>query len=188
MTAAEWKVQWKRLDQFHVSADANRADVSAEWFRQLQHWHVDAIDHGITKLIGTAKDTFLPGLGLLKGFIQERVDRHDRTRDKCPTCQGTTWIEAAPWKSNSRIYTGFQRCPDCGVPAPEYKPVGHREELTAVEYQAWRDGTFQEPAMHFVKSNHAALEALLHLDAKRGVTRKMAKAIEGAPKAPSEVA
>jgi hypothetical protein len=180
MTAAEWDGQWTRLAQFRVGGDAEREQVSAEWFAQLKHHHVDAVDHGITHLIGSAKDTFLPGLGLLKDLIQQRLGRYDKTDGKCETCHGSKWIEAQPWKSNRMVYTGFQRCPDCGTPAPEYKPLGNRESLSAVEYQAWRDGTFQEPPMYLTSANASALEALKYLNPRRG---RMAKAIEGAPKA-----
>lgn len=189
MNAADFDTQFSRLTaHFHLPVDASRETVAIDWFKALEHYHVDALERGVTELIRTHPDRFWPPLSKLLGAIKTKLAGYDKTRDKCQTCNGTTWIDATPWKSNSRVYEGFQRCPDCGVPAPEYKSVGHREELTAVEYQAWRDGTFQEPAMHFVKSNHAALEALQHLDAKRGVTRKMSRAIEGAPKAPADAA
>lgn len=139
MTAAEWETQWRRLDQFRVGGDADRADVSAEWFAQLRHWHVEAVEYGITKLIGSAKDTFLPGLGLLKDFIQERIDRYERTDGKCQTCHGSTWIESAPFKSNGMVYGGVcVRCPDCGIPAPQYSAPNNRHPLTSRELAEYR--------------------------------------------------
>jgi hypothetical protein len=139
MTAQEWSTQWRRLDQFRVGGDADRAEVDLEWFAQLKHFHIDAVKHGITQLIGSAKDTFLPGLGLLKEFIQARIDRYARTHQGCQTCHGSTWIESAPFKSNRMIYEGVcMRCPDCGVPAPEYADSGRREALTSREFAEWR--------------------------------------------------
>lgn len=177
MTFHEWQPQWGRLAHFRISADADRDQLEVEWFAQLKHWHVDAVDAGITLLIGHAKDNFLPGLGLLKDHIQSRVGRYEKTRGTCATCNGTTWIEAMPWKSNGWIYSGFTRCPDCGVPAPTYTPYGRREELTATEYQQVLAGTFQEPAMPLSKPNRLAAEALQLINPKRG---RMVRAITGA--------
>lgn len=189
MTSAEFETQFERLTaHFHLPTDGTRDTIGIDWFHAVEHYHVAALDRGVTELIRTAQDRYWPALGRLTTAIKAKLAGYDKTRDKCATCAGTTWIESAPWKSNGRIYTGFVRCPDCGVPAPDYKPVGQRSELSAVEYQQAMAGTFQEPPMHLSKSNHAALEALAHLDAKRGLTRKMAKAIEGAPTAPAEVA
>lgn len=140
MTIDEWETQWKRLDQFRVGGDADRTEVSAEWFVQLRHWHIEAVEYGITKLIGTAKDTFLPGLGLLKDYIQERIDRYQRTDGKCQTCHGSTWIDAPPFMENGMIYTGVLRCPDCGIPAPAYTPPPNRRPLTTREHAEYQLG------------------------------------------------
>lgn len=148
MTQAEWKVQWHRLDQFSLRQDADRAKVSAEWFTQLQHHHVDAVDHGITRLIGSATDTFLPGLGLLKGFIRERIDKHERTHGKCQTCHGATWVEAWPVVYEGRLYEMHARCPDCGIPAPEMKKPHHNARpATKLEYEEWKAGRYSRDTM-----------------------------------------
>lgn len=181
MNLAEFDKEFSRLtDHFHMPSDSSRDTIAVDWFTALQHYHIDAMERGVTELIRTAPDRFWPPLSRLLGAIKSKLAGYDKTRDKCATCHGSTWIEAAPWKSNGWVYTGFQRCPDCGVPAPPYKPYGQREELTAAEYQAWKAGTFEEPPMPVSKSNSAALEALRHLDSKRGISRKMARAIEGA--------
>ena len=175
MTATEWTGQWRRLAHFQIRADADRPALEIEWFAQLKHHHVDAVDVGITQLIGQAKDNFLPGLGLLKDLIQTRLGRYDTTPGRCATCHGALWIDAPPWKAYGRIYTGFCRCPDCGVPAPAYTPNGRREALTASEHQAYLAGTFTEPPLPSTAPNPAALEVLQHLDARRGVTRQLAR-------------
>lgn len=148
MTYAEWEVQWRRLDQFRVGGDADRSEVSAEWFAQLKHWHVDAVDHGITQLIGSAKDTFLPGLGLLKDYIQARIDRYDRT-GKCDVCGGSGWVDGVPFLSNGLVYANaVTRCTACGIPAPKVESSARREPLTDLqrhEYDAGRYGREQMP-------------------------------------------
>jgi hypothetical protein len=147
MTVHEWQAQWARLDQFRVSGE--RDQVSAEWFAQLKHHHVDVVDYGITRLIGQAKDTFLPGLGLLKDFIQQKFDRYDRTHGKCVSCGGSGWLEAPPFKSNGLIYSNvLSRCGACGIPEPKIDGQGRRESLTSVEaheYHAGRYGRDQMP-------------------------------------------
>lgn len=147
MTLQEWKAQWRRLDQFRVSGDVDRDQVSAEWFGQLKHWHVDAVDHGITRLIGSAEDTFLPGLGRLKLFIQERFDRYDRAPGKCANCSGSGWVEARPMKWDGRIYEMNERCPACGIPAPVVKPHPGCVPVTDVEWHEWKAGRYARDTM-----------------------------------------
>lgn len=150
MTSGEWHEQWHRLDHFRISAEADRNDLELEWFAQLKHFHVDAVEHGITQLIGTATDNFLPGLGLLREYIHARLGRYDKVPGKCATCHGSGWKEAAPFKSNNLIYANtVERCLDCGIPEPKLEGVNRRREsITEVqrhEYQAGRFGRDQMP-------------------------------------------
>lgn len=149
MTPHEWKAEWRRLDHFRAGGDGDRGALEAEWFAQLRHYHVDAVHDGITKLIGHAKDTFLPGLGLLKDFIQQRFDKYERTSGKCQTCHGSSWVDAPLFRSNGLIYANaLQRCPDCGIPAPTGDVNQRRErvsELHTHEYLAGRFGREQMP-------------------------------------------
>jgi hypothetical protein len=138
MTSSEWKAQWARLNHLHVSAETDRGKLSGEWFAQLAHHHVEAVEHGITQLIGGTKDNFLPGLGLLKDHIQTRFDKYQRTDGKCQTCHGSTWIDSAPFKSNGMIYRADMRCPDCGVPQPNYNAPSNRQPLTHREFAEFR--------------------------------------------------
>lgn len=148
MTPHEWKAEWKRLDHFRISAEADRGELETEWFTQLRHYHVDAVNHGITLLIGHAEDNFLPGLGKLKGFIQQKIDRYERTHGKCSTCHGATWIDAWPMVWDGRLYEMFARCPDCGIPAPEMKtPHPSARPATKVEYEEWKAGRYLRDAM-----------------------------------------
>jgi len=147
MTFQEWQPQWARLAHFHVSGDTDRGQLEAEWFAQLKHWHVDAVDHGVTKLIGGARDNFLPGLGLLKDHIQTRIGRYARTPGKCSTCHGSGWVDARPIKSNGMIYTQTARCPDCGIPAPQVESHGRYERPTDIEIHEWQEGRYLRDTM-----------------------------------------
>lgn len=179
MNAADFERQFSRLtDHFHLPADASRDTIAVDWFAAVEHYHVDALERGVTELIRTAQDRFWPSLGKLLSAIKGRMAGMAKTKDDCSTCGGSTWIEAAPWKSYGIVYTGFQRCPDCGVPAPAVEIPRNREEWTASEFQAWREGTLAQPPILTQPSNASALEALRALRTTRG---RMAKAIEGAP-------
>lgn len=148
MTSAEFAPIFDRLTRnfrLPVSADApkQRAEMFADWFRQLQHYHVDAVEHGVRDLMRTETESFWPPVGKLLDAIKARLTRYDRQPGKCETCLGTTWIEARPWKSNAIVYEGLQRCPDCGVPAPqvdERRNVHPVSDLEIHEYRAGRYG------------------------------------------------
>jgi len=137
MTSTEWNVQWKRLDQFSLPPDAKRSTVGLEWFSQLRHYHVDAVERGISELIGAARDGFMPGLGTLKELIQSRIDKYERAHGNCRTCHGATMIESWPLMWEGRLYEMYTRCPDCGVPAPEMKKP-HPSAATKTEYEEWK--------------------------------------------------
>lgn len=185
MNSAEFDRQFSRLtDHFMLPLDGSRETIAVDWFSALEHYHIDAMERGVTELIRTRTDRFWPPLSTLLTAIKSRMAGMDHTRDKCPTCGGSTWIEAAPWKSNGRVYTGFQRCPDCGVPAPPYKAPEGRQELTAAEYAMWKAGTLTESPVPVSKPNRMVLEVLKHINPT--AKGRMVRAIEGAPKAPEE--
>lgn len=139
MTPADFDVQFNRLTaHFHLPADANREALALDWLKAFEHYHVDALDHAITDVTRTAQDRFWPSLGKVLGIVRGRIAGMEKT-GKCTTCHGSTWIDSAPFKSNGMIYENVVvRCPDCGVPAPQYAAPSHREPLTASEYAAWR--------------------------------------------------
>lgn len=147
MTFPEWQPQWARLAHFRISADVDRDHLEAEWFAQLKHWHVDAVDAGVTLLIGHAKDNFLPGLGLLKDYIRQQIGRYERTPGQCATCHGTSWIEASPWKSNGLVYEGVVRCPECGIPAPQVNDRKVTKPLTPLEQHEYQAGRYSREWM-----------------------------------------
>ena len=149
MNAAEFDTQFNRLKaHFHLGADVDKSALGVEWFQAVEHYHVDALDHAVTALIRQATDRFWPPLGKLLEIIRGRIAGMDKTRDKCGTCHGSTWVDVWPYQANGVVYTGVQRCPDCGVPAPDMKPANpYRKPLTKAEYQNYLAGTFGRDVM-----------------------------------------
>lgn len=142
MTPAEFSRQWKRLKAaFRLAADLDPKEAEREWFRALEHYHIDAVDIGVTKIIREAEDTFWPALGVLVQAIRDRIASIGKVKAPCATCYGSTWIDALPfWANGGLLYENvLQRCPDCGVPKPLVDESG-RTPLTAVEYAQWRRG------------------------------------------------
>jgi hypothetical protein len=149
MKSYEFDEQFARLkNHFYPKADANMDQVSLEWFKALGHYHVDALERGITDLIRTSTERFWPQIATLHSLIRARIGAYEKQPGKCATCHGSTWVEAWPviWCGN--LYEQLQRCPDCGVPAPEVKKTlpGSRP-ATKQEYDDWREGTFARDTM-----------------------------------------
>jgi hypothetical protein len=148
MTAAEFETQFSRLAaHFHLPADASRDTLAVDWLKALQHYHVDALEHAVTELTKTSTDRFWPALGRVMELIKSRIGRYDRTPGACATCHGSTWIEAQPWKANGQIYTGVQRCPDCGIPAPQSDERRNSQPLTSVEFHEYQAGRYMRTQM-----------------------------------------
>lgn len=165
MTVPEWLPEWARLDQFHLPTGADRLAVAEEWFRQLQHHPVAAVHDGITDLIGSTPDTFLPGLGKLRELIRARSDRTETPESaKCFRCHGSRWIDADPFLSNGLVYANTViRCPECGVPPPTLPPSPYRRALTPEERAAWDAGQARDTMPSWAKAkktpqNEAARE------------------------------
>lgn len=156
MTLHEWHTQWARLNHFRTAGDVDRESLEAEWFAQVKHFHVEAVEHGITQLIGHAKENFLPGLGLLKDFIQARIGRYDRAPGKCNDCGGSGWIDATPFQSNGLIYANtLTRCTSCGIPAPKIQEHRHRRVISDLQAHEYQAGRFARDTMpDFAKAKH----------------------------------
>lgn len=142
MTVAEFDGQFNRLtEHFHLPTDSSRETIGIDWFKAVEHYHVDALERGVTELIRTAQDRFWPPLGRLTNAIRARLAGMDRQPGKCHTCHGSGWIDSAPFKANGMVYSNVcQRCPDCGIPAPAYTEPHRREALTSREFAEWRMG------------------------------------------------
>lgn len=149
MNAAEFDTQFNRLTtHFHLPVDSSRETIGMDWFKAVEHYHVDAFDRAVTELIRKEQDRFWPALGKVLGLIQSRMGKYDRTHGKCATCHGATWVEAWPviWCGN--LYEMYSRCPDCGVPAPEMKkPHPSARPATKNEYEDWKAGHFARNSM-----------------------------------------
>lgn len=139
MNAADFDVQFNRLTgHFHLPTDANRDQVALDFLNAVQHFEIEQLERGVTELIRTSQDRFWPPLGRLLTAVRSKTERQDRGNGKCATCHGSGWIESAPFQSNGMIYeNALLRCPDCGIPAPQYTVPNHRSGLTASEYREW---------------------------------------------------
>lgn len=160
MTINEFNREFDRLEKhFRVNQD-DRAQILKDWFKALSHYHVDAVSTAIDDVIQSATDTFWPALGKITGAIKSKLARYEQTRRACPKCNGNTWVEAMPWKSNGIVYEGFTRCSECGVPPPNYTPPPYREELTATEYAQYLHGTLPQPEIPIARTHPLVAQAL----------------------------
>lgn len=139
MTAADFDTHFNRLTaHFHLPADSDRGLVGLEWFKAVEHYHVDALDRGVTDLIRGATERYWPPLGKLLELIRGRLAGMEKTRNVCATCDGSGWIEAWPVMSFGMVYEMNSRCPDCGIPAPAVPVHPRSRPLTKVEYADWK--------------------------------------------------
>ncbi len=139
MTTHEFVPQFERMERAFRPVDTDvRASVFADWFGQLQHYAIEAVEHGISDVIASKRDTFWPAIGEVRGRIQDRLRGLPKTPGKCDTCHGSGWVEAGPVKANGGlIYETVRRCSDCGIPAPQQTTQAHQEPLSGTEYQAY---------------------------------------------------
>jgi hypothetical protein len=177
MTSAEFDKQFNRLtEHFHLPADSSRDTIGTDWFKAVEHYHVDALERAVTDLIRTAQDRFWPPLGKLTSAIRNRIAGMDRQPGKCATCHGSSWIDVAPFKSNHMIYENvLMRCPDCGIPAPPYTEPSRREPLTSREHAEWRMG--DAPKQYMPEAQQAKpwdeAERIAHKTAMMAVFEKL---------------
>lgn len=140
MNASEFDDQFNRLkNQFHLAGDVNADQLAMEWFNAVKHLHVDALERAVTEIIRTARDTFFPPLGVLLETIRTRMAGSERDHNRCRTCNGCGWIESWPVMSWGLVYEMNQRCPDCGIPAPQFTKPHKSRPLTRSECDDYRE-------------------------------------------------
>jgi len=105
-----------------------------EWSKQLARFDPGILEAGLDALISRKRDRWWPTLGEVLEAIRAAAGPMPERSHRCPKCDGSSWVEAAPFKSSGQLYVGVQRCPDCGVPPPrcDIRP-GSRQPLTAQE-------------------------------------------------------
>ena len=176
MNVQEFDAAFARLEHhFRIDPD-DRATIFKDWFAQLAHYHIDAVSNAVDEVIRDATDTFWPALGKITNAIKSKLTRYEHVRRECLTCHGNLWIEGMPWKSNGMVYTGYQRCPDCGVPPPNYTPPPYREPLTATEYAQWLAGTLPQPEMP-VSRSHPIVKQALDIIRKQASMKPIAQSV-----------
>lgn len=108
-----------------------------EWSKHLVRFDDAVIKAGLDYLITHKRDRWWPTLGEVLEAIRGAAGPAPEPSNRCRACDGTTWIDAAPFKSGGEFYACVQRCPDCGVPSPRYDVKrGTRQPLTAAEQRA----------------------------------------------------
>lgn len=105
-----------------------------EWGKQLARFDAGILEAGFDYLIARKKDRWWPTLGEVLEAVRAAAGPVPERSHRCPKCDGSTWVEAAPFQQAGHVYAGVQRCPECGVPPPRYdvRP-GSRQPLTAQE-------------------------------------------------------
>lgn len=108
-----------------------------EWGKQLARFDISVLEAGIDYLIARKKDRWWPTLAEVLDAVRAAAGPLPERSYRCQKCDGTTWVDAAPFKSGGEFYSCVQRCPDCRVPNPRYdvKP-GTRQPLSAAEQRA----------------------------------------------------
>lgn len=140
MTPFEFDGQLARLKtHFHLSGDVDSDKLGTDWYDALKHHHVDAVERGVTDVIRNAKDTYFPPLGIVIEAIRARLAGMDREHGKCATCHGSGWIDSWPVMSWGLVYEMLQRCPDCGIPAPDIKKPHNARPLTRAQYDDYQE-------------------------------------------------
>ena len=189
MTINEFNREFSRLERHFRINDDDRPAILKDWFKAVSHYHVEALSHGVDQVIREATDTFWPALGKLTNAIRQRMSKFEQTRRDCPTCHGNTWIETMPWLSNGRLYEGFQRCPDCGVPPPTYTPPANRVELTATMYAQYLQGTYEHLEIPVARTHPVvkqALDAIRQVNSMKPIQRaNIAQAFNNSATIPS---
>ena len=113
--------------------------VFEEWFGALESYASEDVAAGITLLVRQQANTYWPAIGELRTAIASATA--GREKPKCPTCHGSTWVDAPPYRANGgRLYEGVTRCPDCGVPPPNVPHLARQHSaVTAAEVREWAE-------------------------------------------------
>lgn len=105
-----------------------------EWGKQLERYDPAVLEAGLDFLITRKKDRWWPTLAEVLEAIRAAAGPVPERSNRCPKCDGSSWVDAAPFKQSGQVYAGVQRCPECGVPPPMYEVKrGSRQALTAQE-------------------------------------------------------
>lgn len=109
-----------------------------EWTRALAVYEDRHVLAGFDWVIEHRTDRWWPTLGEVLAAIRAAMGPKPEAATRCQSCEGSGWIEAVPFHAMQQTYEAMRRCPDCGIPAPDYTaPKGTRQPLTASEHRQW---------------------------------------------------
>lgn len=138
------------LDRYVHAGYRHPEDFAAafeEWFRVFGGLAVDDVSEAITRLVRGRTSSFWPTPGELSEHLAAvQRGRGTASSPRCGCVSG--WVEAPPYRANGgHVYTGVQRCPACGIPAPNLDHLrGHQTPLSSVELREWaRRDALAEP-------------------------------------------
>ena len=121
-----------------------------EWSKQLERYDPAVLEAGLDYLITRKKDRWWPTLAEVLEAVRAAAGPMPERSNRCPKCDGSTWVEAAPFKQSGNLYAAVQRCPDCGVPPPAYEGKGgNRQPLTAHEQRIMMAQRTTPPVLTF---------------------------------------
>ena len=119
-----------------------------EWCKALARFEVGQIQAAMDWLIQHRTERWWPTLGEVLDTVRLTTKTVEEPSSKCQTCDGSHWIETVPFQSFGHVYTAVRRCPDCGVPSPDYKvPPGLRQSLTAAQHRSYLNRRKTAPMM-----------------------------------------
>lgn len=138
MTRLELEGQLDRFAHAGYRMPEDMAGLFGEWFAALERYDAGRVEAAVTRLIRTRASSFWPTLADVLEAVRVEGAGRDAEPRGCPTCHGTAWIEAPPYRANGGlVYQGVRRCPDCGVPAPRQDGPSRQTPLSAVELREW---------------------------------------------------
>lgn len=139
MTHGELSDQLERFAHAGYRLPDDVPGMLAEWHDALGRYDLERVAAAVTRMIRTRTSSFWPTLADVLEAVRAEGAGEAPARG-CQTCQGTTWIEAPPYRANGGlVYEGVRRCPDCGVPPPRQDGPSRQTPLGASEYRTWAE-------------------------------------------------
>ena len=139
MTMSDIVRQMDRLALAGYYAPTKIEPMAQEWLRALEHLDLERLTRGVDNLMAKKTDRWWPTLAELLAEVTALKTPEPVVSRKCPTCDGSTWVEAVPFRGyglGETVYEGVRRCPDCGMPPPETSHLSRSQRpLSAAEHR-----------------------------------------------------
>ena len=114
--------------------------MGQEWHKALEHIDAERLTRAVDNLMAKKTDRWWPTLAELLAEVTALKAPDQVVSRKCPTCAGSTWIDAVPFRGyglGETVYEGVRRCPDCRVPPPDTSHLAKSQmPISAAEQRA----------------------------------------------------